>query len=233
MERTSAGTSTAKWAPLYRTAGFATIAMLVLIPVQIAVFVLSPMPTTIQDWFALYQDNWLLGMLHQDLLYIVNNVIVAVMYLAFYVSLKESHPSLMTLAFMLGLLGISAYLASNKSIEMLHLSGMYQEAVHAADKTTIELMGQSMLREWQGTAFDIYYVLNGIALILMTRAMLKSPLYGRRTALIGLLAGLLMLIPSTAGALGLVFSLLSLIPWYIFSVLVAMKFLTWAKAGTG
>lgn len=139
----------------------------------------------------------------------------------------------MTLAFMLGLLGISAYLASNKSIEMLHLSGMYQEAVHAADKTTIELMGQSMLREWQGTAFDIYYVLNGIALILMTRAMLKSPLYGRRTALIGLLAGLLMLIPSTAGALGLVFSLLSLIPWYIFSVLVAMKFLTWAKAGTG
>lgn len=39
----------------------------------------------------------------------------------------------------------------------------------------------------------------------------------------GLLAAILMLIPSTAGTLGLVFSLLSLIPWIVFSILIGRK----------
>ena len=90
--------------------------------------------------------------------------------------------------------------------------------------------GQVMLSGWQGTAFDIYYILNGITLILIAYVMHKSNVFTRKTAVIGLISGVLMMIPSTAGTIGLVFSLLSLIPWYIFSVLVAKRFFVLSHA---
>jgi hypothetical protein len=39
----------------------------------------------------------------------------------------------------------------------------------------------------------------------------------------------LMMIPSTAGMIGLVFSLLSLIPWYVFSILAARQFFRFSR----
>ena len=89
--------------------------------------------------------------------------------------------------------------------------------------------GQAMLSGWQGTAFDIYYILNGIALILIAYVMLKSDVFTKFTAVIGLVSGVLMMIPSTAGMIGLVFSLLSLIPWYVFSILAARQFFRFSR----
>lgn len=218
-----------KWGQLYQIAGFAAIAMLVLIPIQIAVFSIFPIPSSAKEWFLLYQSNWLMGLIHQDMLYIINNVLVAILYLGFYAALKPKNESLMTVAMLLGFLGIAAYLASNKSFEMLGLSKLYFAAGTEAEKAMLLIAGQAMLLEWQGTAFDIYYVLNGIALILIALVMQKSAVFTKKTALIGLISGILMMVPSTAGTLGLVFSLLSLIPWYIFSILVANRFLRMGK----
>jgi len=213
-----------RWKLLLRIAGVSTIAVCVIIPLQIAAFTVWKLPTGVMEWFALYRSNWLLGFVHQDLLYVINNILVAVMYLAFYVLLRHKNESLMAIAILLGFLGISAYLGSNKSFEMLQLSNLYFDAGSEMQRTMALAAGQAMLSGWQGTAFDIYYILNGIALILIAAVMLKSDVFTRRTAIIGLVSGILMMIPSTAGMIGLVFSLLSLIPWYIFSVLAAMQF---------
>lgn len=78
-----------KWGCLYKIAGYATIIMLIIIPIQIAIFTIFPFPDSIESWFELFNKNWLLGLIHLDLLYIINNVIVAIMYLAFYFSLKK------------------------------------------------------------------------------------------------------------------------------------------------
>ncbi len=213
-----------KWRMLLKIAGAATIAILVIIPVQIAVFTIWKIPTSVEEWFALYHSNWLLGLIHQDFLYIINNVLVALMYLAFYVLLKPRNESLMIVAILLGFLGIAAYLGSNKSYEMLQLSRLYFGAGSEMQKGMFIAAGQVMLSGWQGTAFDIYYILNGITLVLIAYVMLKSNLFTQKTAVIGLISGVLMMVPSTAGTIGLIFSLLSLIPWYIFSILVAKRF---------
>ncbi|MDD2481726.1 MAG: hypothetical protein PHC44_05840 [Lutispora sp.] len=177
-----------KWGYLYKIAGYATIIMLIIIPIQIAIFTIFPFPDSIESWFELFNKNWILGLIHLDLFYIINNVIVAIMYLAFYFSLKKKNESLMIIALALGLLGISAYLSSNK-------------------------------------AFDIYYVLNGITLIITSCVMFKSSIYSNKIAAIGLFSGVLMMIPSTAGTMGLIFSLASLVPWIVFAILVSIKFL--------
>jgi len=225
MDEQTPGNHPQKWQRLYQTAGYATIAMLGIIILQILVFITSPMPTGIEDWFTLFRSNWFLGLVHLDALYLINNIIVAIMYLAFYVTLKPRHESQTTLAVMLGWLGIAAYLASNRAFEMLRLSRLLESAGSDAEKAIMLAAGQAVLLEWQGTAFLSYYVLNGLALIILSFVMLKNPVFGKATAVIGLIAGFLMVVPSTAGTIGLIFSLASLIPWYVFSIRVAKKFI--------
>lgn len=40
-----------KWGELYRISGIAAIVMLILIPVQIAVYTIWPTPETVSEWF--------------------------------------------------------------------------------------------------------------------------------------------------------------------------------------
>lgn len=214
---------------LFRAAGISAALVLLIIPIQIIVYVLYPIPTSVEAWLTLFHESWLLGLLHQDLLYLINNILVAIMYLGFYTSLKHHSEGIMKLALILGLLGISAYFASNKAFEMLSASNLYFAADTISQKSMILIVGQMILSEWQGTAFLVYYVLNGITLILISFVMIKSNLFGKPAAWIGLVAGLLMMVPSTAGAIGLVFSLTSLIPWCVFCALVAVKFMKLAN----
>ena len=139
--------------------------MLLIIPIQIIFFIIFPQPSSIEGWFALFHTNWILGLIHLDFLYLIDNVLIVFMYLAFYFSLKQKNNGLMLIALILGLLGISAYLASNKAFDMLSVSNLYYSATSDTQKNIFISAGQTMLISWQGTTFDIYYVLNGIALL--------------------------------------------------------------------
>ena len=86
------------WKSVYRLSCIASIMVLIIIPIQIAIYVISPIPKTIESWFLLFHNSWLLGLLHQDLLYLINNILVALMYLGFYVSLRKYNESVMKIA---------------------------------------------------------------------------------------------------------------------------------------
>lgn len=214
-----------KWRKLYFITGIASMVMLVLIAVQIAVYTLWPMPKTTLAWFQLFQSNWVLGLLHLDVIYIINNTIVALMYIAFYLSLKKRNESLMLIALVFGLLAIAAYYASNPAFEMLSLSQQFAESATEAERVAYFAIAQALILQWKGTAFDIYYILSAICLIIIACVMKHSILYGKRIAVIGLSSGLLMLIPSTSGTIGVYFALASLVPWAVFSWLAAIRFL--------
>ncbi len=220
-----------KWAPLYRIAGVAAIVMLVLMPIQIAVFTIWPTPSSVPEWFRLFKDNWLLGLMHLDLLYIINNIIVAIMCLAFCMSLRQKHEALLMIALLAGLLGIGAYFSSNSAFEMLDLSRQFAQSASDAEKAIHLAAGQVMIAQWKGTAFDIYYELNAVSLLIMAGVMFKSAVYGKTMAAFGFLSGLLMLIPSTAGMIGRVFALASLVPWAVFSAMSARKWLRLFRLG--
>jgi hypothetical protein len=136
------------WNSVYRLSSIASIMVLIIIPIQIAIYVISPIPKTIESWFLLFHNSWLLGLLHQDLLYLINNILVALMYLGFYVSLRKCNESVMKIALLLGLLGISAYFASCKAFEMLSLSKLYFAASSETVKSMLLVSGQSALAEW-------------------------------------------------------------------------------------
>lgn len=81
-----------------------------------------------------------------------------------------------------------------------------------------------MLTRYTGTAFGVYYILNGLSLVLFSIAMIRNKVFSKKIAYIGLAAGILMLVPSTAGTVGMAFALVSLIPTSLWLVMIARRF---------
>ncbi|MGZ3639442.1 MAG: hypothetical protein ACXVCX_16565 [Ktedonobacterales bacterium] len=212
------------WRPLYRAAGVAALLSIAFIFLAIIVFIANPPPTTITAWFALFQRNGLLGLLDLDLLMLAAYVLMGLIYVALYGALRRGHEPVMALATLCGVVSIVTYIASNTGFNLLVLSGQYAAATTEAQRATIRAAGQAMLAIWQGTAYDVSYVLGGVATLLMAAVMLRSHVFGRVTAYVGLVLGVLMLVPATAGTIGLYLSLLSLVPTVIWLALLAWRF---------
>src|SRR3712207_1578978 len=136
----------------------------VLIPLQIIVFIAWPPPLegSVTDWFRLFQDNWLLGLLSLDLLLLVDYVLLVPIVLALYVALRQISASLMAVATALYFVAIAAYFASNTAFEMLSLSDQYAAATTDAQRAMYRVAGQTMLATFEGTAFQVSYVLASV-----------------------------------------------------------------------
>ena len=216
------------WKPLYRAAGVAALLSIAFTFLAVIVFIANPPPTTITAWFALFQRNGLLGLINLDLLMLVTYVLMGVIYVALYGALHRGHEPVMALAVLCGLVSIATYIASNTCFNLLVLSGQYAAATTEAQRAAIRAAGQAMLAIWQGTAYDVSYVLGGIAALLVAAVMLRSHVFGRVTAYVGLVLGVLMLVPATVGTIGLYMSLISLVPTVIWLALLAWRFFQFA-----
>jgi Domain of unknown function (DUF4386) len=214
----------ASWSPLYRTAGVAALITAVLVPVQLAVFMAYPFPDTVAGWFQLLQDNPLAGLVNLDLLLVVDNVLLVVIALALYVALRPTSPSVTTMATGLWLLAIAMFIAANPALEMLALSDQFAAATSEAQRSAAVAAGQALLAGWEGTAFQVGYVLGQLAGIMIGLVMLRSHRFGRAipsTLIVGNLVGFGLYLPTVGVAIS-AFSGLVLWVWYL---LLARKFL--------
>jgi hypothetical protein len=214
------------WQTLHRVGGMAALAFLMLIPIQMVVFFVWPPPNSVIGWFALFQDNALVGLLDMDLLLIVDYLLLIGVFSALWASLRRANESLMAIALILQLVATATYLASTVAFEMLTLNNQYATATTDVERSIFLATGQTMLATWQGTAFDVSYVLSALAILTVSAVMLRSHLlFSKVTGYAGLSAGKLALVPPTAGAIGVVFSLVSLVPMVIWLALIARRLL--------
>lgn len=215
------------WQTLHKIGGVTALAVLVLIPIQMVVFFLWPLPNSVIGWFTLFQENALVGLLDMDLLLIIDYLLLIGVFSALWASLRRANESLMAIALILQLVATASYLASTVAFEMLSLSNQYATATTDAERSLFLAAGQAMLVTWQGTAFDVSYVLSALAVLIVSAVMLRNHhnVFSKVTGYVGLSAGVLMLIPPTAGMIGVVFSLLSLVPLVIWLALVARRLL--------
>jgi hypothetical protein len=135
----------------------------------------------------------------------------------------------MLIALIIGLIGIASYYASTVGFEMMAVSRQYYHTDSIDFKQNLISIGHGLILKYKGTAFDVYYVFNAITLLIIAITMYKSAEFGKTAATWGLISGFFMIIPSTAGNIGLVFSLISLIPWIVFSVIVGRKLLIMSR----
>src|SRR3954454_24054454 len=102
----------------------------------------------------------------------------------------------MALATIISIVVVTTYFASNTAFNMLALSNQYAAASTDAERTQLLAAGKAMLAIWQGSAYDVGYVLGGVAILIISVVMLQSAVFSKATAYVGLLVGLMMLIPA-------------------------------------
>jgi hypothetical protein len=214
-----------QWMPLYRVAGAAALAQIALIAIQAVVYLLHPPPSTIGEFFALFASNPVLGLLNFDALLLVNGALMFPIILGLYAALRRANESLMALGLAFGLAGNALAFAWNGSFTMLALSDQYARAATDAERALALAAGQAVLTtHMSGTAFDVWYILSGVTFLIIAWVMLRSGDFGKVAAYAGLLAGGLSLLPPTVGTIGLVLSLLVLVPTALWFALIARTF---------
>jgi Domain of unknown function (DUF4386) len=214
---------TPSWRPLYRAAGVAALVTAVLVPIQLVVFMAYPFPETVTGWFQLLQDNPLAGLVDLDLLLVVDNVLLVVIALALYVALRPTSPSVATMATGLWLLAIAMFIAANPALELLALSDRFAAASSEAQRAAALAAGQALLAGWEGTAFQVGYVLGQLAGIMVGLVMLRSGRFGRAapyTLIAGNVVGFGLYLP----AVGLVISAVSGLILWAWYLLIAPRF---------
>jgi hypothetical protein len=189
-----------RWKSLSRAGGVAALIAGVLfrrnLAAEIGLFSPHKSPVTVSSWFALLQRNRLLGLAYLNIFDLVNYALVGLMFLALYAVLRRANKSAMAIATALGLLGVAVYMASNTAFSMLALSEQYAGATTEAQRTTFLAAGEAMLAlsrfgapgSHPGSGGYASLLLVAVAGMITSVVMLRSDLFKRATAYVGMLA---------------------------------------------
>jgi Domain of unknown function (DUF4386) len=223
------GPHRASWRTLYRTAGAAAAVTAVLIPIQIAVFIAYPYPKSVAGWYMLLQDKPLVGLVDLDIVLVVDNVLLVVIALAIYVALRHISPSVMAMATGLWLLAIGMFIASNPAVQMLKLSQRFAAAATDEQRSQAVAAGQAVLATWEGSAFQVSYVVGQLSGILIAIIMLRTRSFGRLvpyTLIIGNVVGFGYYLPKV----GLAVSASSGVVLWVWYIAIARSFLNLGRS---
>ncbi|MEW5868560.1 MAG: hypothetical protein AB1894_04740 [Chloroflexota bacterium] len=152
-------------------------------------FAMPPaMPATAAEWFALFQSDGLLGLALLDFFDLVEYALVGLMFTAIYVALERTRRSAALLALLFGLTGITVAFASNRAFGMLSLSQQYAAATTEARRAALLSAGEALLGSGYNTGWFVGLFLVLLAGMIFSILMLRSPVFGKTTAWMGILA---------------------------------------------
>ena len=224
-----------KWKSLYKAGGAGALTVGLFFIIEMTVYISSSAPSLADaaGWFALFQNNRLVGLVDFGILELYGLVLFIPIYLSLYTVLRRASESYMAIAAILALVGVAANFATSKLFSLLTLGDLYAAATTAALKSQFLAAGQAALAvsALGGISGSVE---GGIPLavagLIVSTIMLRSNLLGRAAGYVGILAngmGLVMYIfaaagPKLAGSpFFLAFFLLSVI-WF---VMVGLKLL--------
>ncbi len=192
-----------EWKSLYRVGGIAALIAGILfrrnIAAEIGLFSQQTSPVEVNDWFALLQSNRLLALVYLNIFDVVNYALVSLMFLALYILLKRSSKSYMIVAVAFAFTGIAVYFASNTAFSMLSLSDQYAAVTTEAQKTALLAAGRALLAinrfsspgGHPGAGGYLSLLLIALAGMITSVVMLRSAIFNRATAYMGILASAL------------------------------------------
>ena len=209
-----------RWRSLYRIGAVAAVLSVVVIPLSVAAFFVWPLwPGNI---LALIQEDWLAGLMGLDFAYLLGNLVAFPSFLVFYVVLREVDEGWALLALALGLVGWLYLVPARPIPEMFALSDGYAAAATEAERATFLAAGEAMLAHFQGSAYHAHYILGSVSLLISSFLMLRSKIFGRATAWVGIVTNLVVFglyVP----VVGITLSLLSVVGYFVWYLLIARK----------
>ena len=151
-------------------------------------------PDGAAEWFGLLQSHPLIGLVMLNVLDLVNYALLALILLALYGALRRVNEGVSTIALASGLVGTAVAFASNQALAMLSLSRQYAATTNDAERTMLLAAAKALLvidnpdGLQPSTGATISLLLVTLASVMMAVVMLRSGIFGRATAYVGLIA---------------------------------------------
>ena len=151
-------------------------------------------PDQAVGWFTLLHNNSLLGLFFLNFFDIADYVLVGLVFLALYIALRKTNRIYAGIAASLSLAGILVYIVSNTSFTMLSLSNQYASAATDAQRSALLAAGQAVLAKgipgagYQGVGGLTSLFLLAVAGLIISVVMLRSKIFNRVTAYVGITA---------------------------------------------
>jgi hypothetical protein len=180
---------------LCKVGGATMLAAVLLAPAEV---VISFLPGTqsatahvvaVQDWFILFRDHWFLGLRNLGLLNMIGAALLAPAILAIYFALRREAEVCALAGVILAFAGMTLYLANNPAFSMLSLSRQYASAGTDLERAQLEAAGQALLAMGRNRAGLALVDLGCLAL---SAALLKSNVFSKAAAWVGMLGNALM-----------------------------------------
>jgi|SRR5271157_541844 len=181
----------ARWKDLYKVAGVAAIISEIVILLGLITYFIwpyAPGNQSTESIFLLLQKNTLGGLISLDLFLLLGNIFSILLYLGLYVSLKQVNESYAFIALALGLIAAVLIIPARPLPELLSLSRSYASATSEATKSQLIAAGDALLALFNGIGWFLNTLLGGLSLLISSLLMLRSHVYGKATAIVGIVA---------------------------------------------
>jgi hypothetical protein len=188
------------WARLYTIGGIAAL-MTVLVGlvetgIQFMPAAASADTVTVLDWFTLFQTNRFVALRNLGLLNLLFNAFAIPGYLGLYGALRRENHAYAALAMATAFTGVAIFFGTNRAFPMLDLSTRYAAATTDAERASLVAAGQAILSVGRshspGTFVGFFFA--DLAGIVMSAAMLRSNIFGRVNAYLGIVGFALLML---------------------------------------
>jgi hypothetical protein len=188
MSEYSAETKEVEWKGMFKIGGISAFIVTAFFLIDMIVLVaFRPYPETANGWFVLLQNKRIVGVLSLDILVLAGFPLCYPIFFALYGALRQVNKIYLTFATILAFAGLAIVISTDKTYSMIFLSNQFAAATTDTQKSLLLAAGEAVLATSNGTGANIAsFFLEGAALIISI-IMLRSGIFGRVTAYMGIL----------------------------------------------
>jgi hypothetical protein len=156
---------------------------------MVLLMVVGGQPKTVQEGFALLQDNRLVGLLRLDVLTILVMPGYYLLFLAFFTILNKANAALSALSTLLSVAGVTLVLATPSAFSWLSLSDKFAAASSDAERAQLVAAGEAILASdlWHGSGALVGGLLLETGMLLISVVMLDGRIFRKSIAYVGIL----------------------------------------------
>ena len=191
------GVNRSSWRDLYVIGGVSALLQLAtLVVMGIAIAVLGAEPASAEEYFLVYQDNPVAGVLRGDFFLLILIGLYLGTIPAFYVALRQLSPVYSMLASLFSLIVVMLCFASESTFSLLYLGKLYTSATTQAQRAVYLAAGEAAIASdmWHSSGAYVTGILLQGAGVMFSVIMLRSKEFSKLTAYAGLIANGLDLI---------------------------------------
>lgn len=190
-----------QWQKVYLFGGIATFIVfgLTLADILIGSIMssnLNSLPHTAVERFSEFQDSWLIGLYHLDMLNIVISLFMIPVFIALFAVHKKEKEASISIVLILFLVATAIFIGSNTALPMLELSDKYYSTTEPSQKILYAAAGEALLaRGAHGTpGVFIGFALLSISNICLCLVMLSAHTFRKVVGCLGVAGGSLLFI---------------------------------------